>query len=93
MLMMIKQSGALVELSHPEGLWNPYEHRVMASRLAGEEQQDPEPFLKAELAFLSGEHLPKCWVDPHYRDEDWLNHGYDPVAAAATAGPTNYYGA
>lgn len=34
----------------------------------GEEQQDPEKFQKADLVFLSGEELPRCWSAPHYRD-------------------------
>ena len=36
----------------------------------GEEEQDPEPFAKDALMFLSGEPLPRCWTDPHYRDEE-----------------------
>jgi len=36
----------------------------------GEEQQDPEKFKKADLVFLSGEELPRCWTDPHYRDSE-----------------------
>jgi len=30
--------------------------------------QDPEKVEKAELLFPSGEALPKCWIDPHYKD-------------------------
>lgn len=36
----------------------------------GEEQQDPQWFRKADLVFLSGEDLPRCWTDPHYRDSE-----------------------
>ena len=36
----------------------------------GEEQQDPQKFKKADLIFLSGEELPRCWTDPHYRDSE-----------------------
>ncbi len=36
----------------------------------GEEQQDPDTFSKADLLFLSGEALPRCWTDPHYREND-----------------------
>jgi len=35
----------------------------------GEEIQDPERIKKAELVFPSGEELPKCWIDIHYRDK------------------------
>jgi hypothetical protein len=34
---------------------------------AGEEMQDPAGFSKSELAFPSGEDLPRCWTDPAYR--------------------------
>jgi hypothetical protein len=46
----------------------------------GEEVQDPEKFKKSDLVFLSGEALPRCWTDPHYRDDelirytDWTEH-------------------
>lgn len=93
MLMMLKQTGALLELDSPEELWDPYEAKVKARRLAGEEMQDTESFRKIDLAFLSGEALPECWVDVHYRDKEWQQFRYDPVVAAATAGPINYYGA
>lgn len=36
----------------------------------GEEAQDPMKFRKTDLKFLSGEELPRCWTDPHYRDEE-----------------------
>ena len=29
-----------------------------------------EKFNKADLVFLSGEELPRCWTDPHYRDSE-----------------------
>ncbi len=92
MLMMLKDTGALVELQAPEKLWNPFEHHVMACRLAGEEMQEPESFNKSDLAFLSGESMPKCWLNPHYRDERWQDYR-DPIDAASAAGPTSYYGA
>ena len=36
----------------------------------GEEQQDAQKFSKDDLIFLSGEALPRCWTDPHYRDAE-----------------------
>ena len=36
----------------------------------GEEAQDPMRIKKADLIFLSGEALPRCWIDPHYRDAE-----------------------
>jgi hypothetical protein len=34
----------------------------------GEEEQDIQPFPKQDLTFASGEDLPRCWLDPNYRD-------------------------
>ncbi|WP_439135219.1 acetyltransferase [Pseudomaricurvus sp.] len=93
MLMMLKDSEAMVELMSPEGLWDPYITHIRGCRLAGEEQQEPESFSKSELAFLSGESLPRCWMNPHYRDEEWHSYRKDPLNAAAVAGPASYYGA
>jgi hypothetical protein len=36
----------------------------------GEDVQEPMKFNKEDLVFLSGEALPRCWTDPHYRDEE-----------------------
>ena len=36
----------------------------------GEDVQDPMKFSKDNLVFLSGENLPRCWTDPHYRDDE-----------------------
>jgi hypothetical protein len=35
---------------------------------AGEEMQEEEGFTKQELIFPSGESLPRCWLDPDYKD-------------------------
>ena len=33
--------------------------------------EDPmEKFAKADLQFPSGEPLPRCWLDAHYRDQE-----------------------
>lgn len=93
MLMMLKESGDLVELKQPNNLWDPYEQRVDAWRLSGEEQQELEAFNKSELAFLSKEPLPKCWYDVHYRDSEWQHYNYDPAMSTSPDGPASYYGA
>jgi hypothetical protein len=36
----------------------------------GEEMQDADKFPKSDLIFPSGEELPKCWLDVHYRDAE-----------------------
>ena len=68
MLMLVKDSAHLVQVISIQDLLNPYEVHVTGRLQWGEEEQDPEPFEKANLCFLSGEQLPRCWTDPHYRD-------------------------
>lgn len=58
----------LVEVLDLESLFNPLEPAVTARSHYGEEAQEPERFRKADLAFPSGEPLPRCWTDSHYRD-------------------------
>jgi len=61
-------SGDLVEILDMTALIDPFKAEVEGRFHAGEELQDPAPFRKAELEFPSGEPLPRCWIDPHYRD-------------------------
>ncbi|SFR64419.1 hypothetical protein SAMN05216203_2105 [Marinobacter daqiaonensis] len=69
MLLAEKSTGHLVEIKDVKMLIDPNEPRVMGSVHYGEEAQDPEPMLKTELAFPSGEALPVCWTDPDYRQK------------------------
>lgn len=68
--MYLKQrsSGDLVEITGLVDLVNPYSQDVEGRFHHGEETQDRERFVKQDLAFPSGEPLPRCWTDPHYRD-------------------------
>ncbi len=60
-------SPSLVEILDLRQLADPFS-TVVAGRIhGGEELQDPHHFSKAELRFPSGEALPRCWSDPHYR--------------------------
>lgn len=93
MLMMLKESGAMVEMSYPSELWNPFVTQVHGCRPAGEEMQDQETFAKADLAFLSGESLPRCWLNPHYRDGEWQDYRADLSAPPKITVPLPYYGA
>ena len=70
--MFLKESatGKLVEVLSLNDLFNPNHGKLVGRYNAGEELQDPEKFSKAELEFLSGEALPRCWVDIHYRDAE-----------------------
>jgi hypothetical protein len=65
-----KSDGKMVEVLSLSDLFNPNHHEIVGRFQAGEELQDPEKFSKTELEFLSGEALPKCWLDVHYRDNE-----------------------
>ncbi len=70
MLLKDKQTQHLVEVEDLISLCNPFEKTVDACSNYGEEKQDPEPFSKLNLMFPSGEALPQCWVEPHFRDDE-----------------------
>ena len=67
MFLKHRSDGSLVELISAPSLFDPFEAHVMGRFHAGEEQQDPERFAKADLSFPSGEPLPRCWLDPAYQ--------------------------
>ena len=62
-------SGDLVEVLTLDALFDPCRNMIQGRFHAGEELQDPTQFAKAELLFPSGENLPRCWLDAHYRDQ------------------------
>ena len=70
--MFLKETatGKLVEVLSLRDLINPIHDELIGRYNAGEELQDPDKFKKAELEFLSGEALPRCWIDVHYRDAE-----------------------
>ncbi len=68
MFLTNKENGEMLEVLDMEGLIDPNQPAIKGRYHAGEEMQDPAQFLKANLQFPSGEALPKCWLDPHYRD-------------------------
>lgn len=70
MLLKQKSSGHMVEVLSLVDLINLNRSEIVGRYQEGEEQQDPEKFAKADLVFLSGEGLPRCWTDPHYRDAE-----------------------
>jgi hypothetical protein len=67
MFLKEKNSDRMVEVLELDDLFNPSHQELLGRYHAGEELQDPEQFSKQELEFPSGEPLPRCWVDPHYR--------------------------
>ncbi len=68
MFLRDKISNDLVEITDVSALFDPNKDAVSGRFHAGEEMQDVKAFSKADLAFPSGESLPRCWVDVHYRD-------------------------
>jgi hypothetical protein len=68
MFLMYKPSGVLIEVMDLSDLINPCHSVVIGRAHAGEEMQDPDQYLKVEMLFPSGEELPRCWLDAHYRE-------------------------
>jgi hypothetical protein len=67
MLLYNKVSETTIEIKDLESLFNPLHNEIEGQTQEGQEEQDPEPYAKQDLAFASGEPLPRCWVDPDYR--------------------------
>jgi hypothetical protein len=70
MFLKQRKEAHLVEVLSLGDLINPL-HATVVGRLSyGEEIGDPDKFAKADLMFPSGESLPLCWQDVHYRDQE-----------------------
>ncbi len=67
MFLKNSQNGDLFEVSDVTVLIDPSEESVRGRYQAGEEVGDVIAVEKKTLQFPSGEALPKCWLDPHYR--------------------------
>jgi hypothetical protein len=70
MFLNERTTGHMVEVLNLGDLVDLFKDEVMGRYQYGEEVQDPEKFSKSDLVFLSGEPLPRCWTDPHYRDNE-----------------------
>ncbi len=70
MYLKRKSDGHLIEVLTLNDLFNPLHKEVIGRLHYGEEPQDPERFRKEDLVFPSGEPLPRCWTDVHYRDTE-----------------------
>ena len=70
MLFKERNTVHMVEVLSILDLINPNCEEVVGRYQEGEEQQDPLTIRKSDLKFLSGEELPRCWTDPHYRDNE-----------------------
>ena len=70
MLLKVRSTNHMVEINNLLDLMNLNCDKVEGREQEGEDihAQDTESFSKSELVFLSGEALPRCWTDPHYRD-------------------------
>ena len=69
MLLQKKENGTLVEVKDLIEIINPNQMDVMGRVQSGEEEQEPKLIQKQNLVFPSGEDLPRCWVDPEYRQK------------------------
>lgn len=70
MLLKEKSSGHMVDVLSMMDLINLNRDEIVGRYQEGEDVQDPMKFSKDNLVFLSGEELPRCWTDPHYRDDE-----------------------
>lgn len=67
MFLSEKKSGDLVEIIDTHELSNPFKTKLLVQFQRGEDLAEPEIMEKSELCFPSGEALPTCWLDGHYR--------------------------
>ena len=70
MLLRERSSSHMIEVLNLIDLVDLNCNEVSGRSQEGEEAQDPENFKKTNLSFLSGEDLPRCWTDSHYRDNE-----------------------
>lgn len=67
MFLKDRHNGHTIEILDLPELFSLHQNDVLGRDQVGEEAQDPEPYHKSDLLFLSGEELPMCWMDPEYR--------------------------
>ena len=70
MFLKHRTNGEMLKVLSLDDLFNMNRNSIQGCYQWGEEEQDPENFHKNDLTFLSGEALPNCWTDPHYRDHE-----------------------
>lgn len=68
MLLMEKETGHLIEVLDPAEVFDPFKDSFGGRLDFGEDVAESDVFKKVSVSFPSGENLPKCWKDPHYRD-------------------------
>ena len=68
MFLQIKDSRDLVKIVDVQELFDPNIETVHAQDQQGQEEQETDIYKKEELVFPSGEKLPLCWLNAHYRE-------------------------
>ncbi|TQV89259.1 acetyltransferase [Aliikangiella coralliicola] len=63
MFLKEKYSGHLVEVIDTGELFDPEKLSLRGKYQIGEDDQDEEVFSKTNLEFMSGEALPRCWLN------------------------------
>ncbi len=58
----------LVEAVDLNEVFDPFVENISVRTQAGEDTMDDGSYSKSELVFPSGEPLPLCWRDSHYRE-------------------------
>ena len=61
-------SGDLVEVLDLPAVIDPSSPNVRVREYINDQLQRPDNIPKSELVFPSGEALPRCWIDSHYRE-------------------------
>jgi len=74
MLLKVRSTNHMVEVKNLNDLMNLNCAEVIGCDQEGEDvhSYDTEIYRKSQLVFLSGEALPRCWTDPHYRDAELM---------------------
>ncbi|OIP99272.1 MAG: acetyltransferase [Zetaproteobacteria bacterium CG2_30_46_52] len=67
MYLRNKSNEDLAEVEQLDVLMDPHATSLMVHYFAGEEMGEPVSVDKVDMVFPSGEALPRCWLDPHYR--------------------------
>ncbi|OOG22338.1 acetyltransferase [Thioalkalivibrio denitrificans] len=70
MFVKDRNNGHLVEVIDRDDLMDPVKSQFKGRYNWGEDLPDPEQFKKSDIIFPSGEPLPRCWLDVHYRDNE-----------------------
>ena len=63
MFLKERNSGHMIEVIDVQELFSPDKLTLQGRFQEGEDDQDEEMFTKSDLIFLSGEKLPKCWLE------------------------------